>query len=332
MHCYTIAMSLVSILFISPAWTGPVSVFVRPHPTKDQDMQEDQVSPLSLAQEISSSEEQDTSIAQDQVMMPKSKLLLIKMPSMEVAEDSRSVSNSFSQTCEPLPREDEDKCSCDRHHESDPSLDCKCSAKIKDCRTLNGTEVCLCCTAKQCISQGGIDSPSKDLSTIFGGKFLPGLLSKLIGGIKKMPLPQLPLPNRVSLPSFSLPTLPRIPHVSLPELPIPQISSFQNPIHYIFKLGPMPRSQPRASFQDILDKTGNKIFNLNFEDDIRNSFFDAKKSWMKSETHSRECFEIKATGVCSCSSGPSCSCSAETKHCDGDQCVCCVDKKCKIEI
>ena len=116
----------------------------------------------------------------------------------------------------------------------------------------SGTEVCLCCTAKQCISQGGIDSPSKDLSTIFGGKFLPGLLSKLIGGIKKMPLPQLPLPNRVSLPSFSLPTLPRMPHVSLPELPIPQISSFQNPIHYIFKLGPMPRSQPRASFQDIL--------------------------------------------------------------------------------
>ena len=42
-----------------------------------------------------------------------------------------------------------------------------------------------------------------------------------------------------------------------------------------------------------IDKTGNKVFNLNFEDDIRNSFFNAKKSWMKSETYSRECFEIK---------------------------------------
>ena len=82
----------------------------------------------------------------------------------------------------------------------------------------SGTNICLCCTTRQCSSEAGSDSLPKDLQTFFGGKSWPAIpklsFPDFFGGKPWSSLPMLPFPKlfgeRTKEPEPSFPLFPKL--------------------------------------------------------------------------------------------------------------------------
>jgi len=318
-------ISLFIPVIISTVFCGPVSVFVKKAPDNTSNLSnpQDPVIPQDPAMPLpgyQSSENKSSGLSENNIQR------------LEGAR--RSVSKFVSNTCHTLLKEEEQRCLCEKQNVSDSNQECSCSAKISDCQLSNGTNICLCCTTRQCSSEAGADSLPKDLQTFFGGKSWPAI-------------PKLSFPDFFGEKSW--PSLPILPFPKLfgerTKEPEPSFPLFPK----LFKsLG--PSMNIKNMFDDV--NLGTPAFKSVFEDDLKNGFLNSKNStsWMKSETHKRECFQIKGDekDKCSCTGRdttspaptgsstsappPSCSCSARTQNCDNGNCFCCIDNKCKVEM
>jgi len=335
---------LLIVVIINNVCCGPVAVFVKK--TQDNITNPTYTTTTNPTYTNNPSKPQDLVIPQDQAIPlpgePSSENKSSSLPENNIqrlVEASRSVSKFVSNTCQTLLKEEENKCLCEKQNVSDSNEKCNCSAKISNCQISNGTNICLCCTTKQCSSEAGSDSLPKDLEGFFGGNSWPAM-------------PKFRFPNffgEKSWPSFPMLPFPKLFGESS-KLPKPSFPLFPKEVFPNLFKRPEPSMDIKNMFDD--ENVGTQAFKSVFEDDLKKGFLNSKNStsWMKSETHNRECFQIKGNEKekCSCTKKettspapptssstpppPSCSCSAKTQSCIDEICFCCIDRKCKVEI